>query len=235
MKYDDSNSKDNKYQSSRQAHEPPYHHGRGRREDPFPLLKRMGVHQGVTIADIGCGDGHYTIPMASMVGESGLVLAVDRNAKALSLLQGNLKTSGVKVDTVRILRADASKTGIPSKSVDFVFLANMFHDIEEKGELVKEVKRLLKPTGIAVDLDWTKNETLFGPPFDMRITEKEVENIFREFGFTEINYFNPDPYHYCLVFRAQGSLTDIQTNTGDYASEHSVIEPSSSREGSRDR
>ena len=180
-----------------------HHFGGRQREDPLPFLKRIGVHQGLSVADLGCGDGYYSIPMATLVGESGMVYAVDQSASALSALQEKVKDLDIQGGLIRTVQADATKTGIPGGSIDIVFLANMLHNVIDKEELVNEIKRLLKPSGVVVDIDWMRIETLFGPPYALRVSEDDVRELFIGSGFTEINYFSPDKYHYCLAFKKQ--------------------------------
>jgi SAM-dependent methyltransferase len=184
------------------------HFGRRHREDPLPFLKRIGVHQGLIVADLGCGEGYYSIPLATLVRESGMVYAVDQSANALSALQEKVKDLNMREGLIKTVQADATKTDIPGGSIDIVFLANMFHNVVHKEELVDEIKRLLKPSGVVVDIDWMRIETPFGPPYALRVSDNEIRGLFIGFGFTEVSYFIPDKYHYCLVFRKQDQAQD---------------------------
>jgi ubiquinone/menaquinone biosynthesis C-methylase UbiE len=132
-----------------------------------------------------------------------MVYAVDQSASALSALQEKVKDLDIQGGLIRTVQADATKTGIPGGSIDIVFLANMLHNVIDKEELVNEIKRLLKPSGVVVDIDWMRIETLFGPPYALRVSEDDVRELFIGPGFTEINYFSPDKYHYCLAFKKQ--------------------------------
>ncbi|MCL4447141.1 MAG: class I SAM-dependent methyltransferase [Thermoplasmatales archaeon] len=212
MKLDDLKTGRSAEMTGNKSRERAHLHGSRHREDPLPLLKRIGILQGSAVADIGCGDGHFTIPIASMVSESGTVYAVDSNEYALSYLREKITNLGNGETVIKVVNADIMDSGIPERSMDLVFLANVFHDIDDKGEFLKEAKRMLRPSGRIVDLDWTKTETIFGPPYSMRVEETEVESLFEEFGFELADHFAPDPYHYCFVFKSQDSDSDIIGN-----------------------
>lgn len=176
-------------------------HGGGHRrewQDAKAILKDAGIRAGLTVADLGCGSGFFTLPMASMVGEKGTVYAVDSSQEALEQLNENIESGG-DVGMVRTVQADVSKTGIPPGSVDVAFFANVFHDIDSKEAFLREVRRILKPTGYAVDVDWRRIETEFGPPFELRLDQDSVKEILADNGFDIARTMEAGPYHYGLV------------------------------------
>ena len=176
------------------------HGGGPRREwqDAKGILEDAGIREGLTVADLGCGSGFFTLPMASMVGEKGTVYAVDSSQEALERLNENIRSGGDR-GTVRTVKADVSKTGIPPGSVDVAFFANVFHDIDDREGFLREVKRILRPTGYAVDIDWRRVETEFGPPFEMRLDQGSVEEFLADNGFGIARTLEVGPYHYGLV------------------------------------
>ncbi|TRM72978.1 class I SAM-dependent methyltransferase, partial [Sulfolobus sp. A20-N-F8] len=84
-----------------------------------------------------------------------------------------------------------------NKSVDYILFANSFHDMENKEEIINEVNRILKDDGRVIIIDWKKENTNFGPPVSIRMSEKEYLYWFK--GFKIVKRFNPTPYHYGLV------------------------------------
>ncbi len=166
-------------------------------QDPESILKSAGVMRGMTVADLGCGSGFFTIPLGSMVGEAGKVFAVDSRPAALERLRENLNS--VTRSVVRTVQADVSKTSIPSSSVDVAFVSNLLHDIDDKAEFMLEVRRMLKPTGRLVVVDWRRIEMEFGPPLEIRLDEKSVREILKAGGFEITDTLKPDPYHYGFV------------------------------------
>lgn len=173
-------------------------------QDPLKISKAMGVRRGITVADLACGPGFFTLPLASLVGDGGVVYAVDANQTMLDHLRATIATSDAQSKTTRVIQADVSNTGIPSGSVDVALFANVLHDIEDKNTFLTEVKRICRPGAAVVDIDWKKVKTGMGPPFEIRLTEAESRNILAASGLRVTKSIDAGPYHYGLVCR-QGS------------------------------
>jgi ubiquinone/menaquinone biosynthesis C-methylase UbiE len=166
-------------------------------QNPTTIVKYSGVHEGMAVADLGCGPGFFTVPMASAVAETGVVYAVDSDPLMLEHLRAAVRRSGVH--NVEIIQADIKETGIASRKVDVAFFANVFHDISDKGAFLNEVKRICKRTGRAVDVDWKKVRSQVGPPYALRLAEGEARRMLEHNGFRVLRRFNAGPYHYGLV------------------------------------
>ncbi len=108
-------------------------------------LKDMGIEKGQIVLDFGCGDGHYTIPAAKVVGKKGLVYAQDKDKGALDELIKRAKAEGLKnikaIETKGELRIDLN-----DESLDAVLLYDVlhYHDKKERRKIYGEVYRILK-------------------------------------------------------------------------------------------
>jgi ubiquinone/menaquinone biosynthesis C-methylase UbiE len=172
---------------------------RRQQHDPQTVLKEAGVRKGMVIADLGSGPGFFTIPMAQMTGEKGLVYAVDSNQAMLEGLRENIAKSEVNPNIIKMVNSDVCHTGIAKESVDLVFFANVLHEVEPKKAFLQEVRRISKTTAYIVVVDWKKVQTEHGPPFEMRLSEDEASRVFVENGFCVIKQIDVGPYHYELV------------------------------------
>ena len=159
---------------------------RKQQHDPETILNEAGVTKGMTIADLGSGPGFFTIPMAQMTGEKGLVYAVDSNQTMLNGLKENIAKSGVNPKVIKIVKNDVCHTGIPNESVDLVLFANVLHEVADRKAFFQEVKRISKITALIVDVDWKKIQTEHGPPLESRLSEDEANQILSESGFTVV-------------------------------------------------
>jgi ubiquinone/menaquinone biosynthesis C-methylase UbiE len=109
------------------------------------FLKEIGIRKGQLVLDFGCGDGHYTIPAAKVVGKKGLVYAQDKEKKALDELTKRSKKEGVT--NIRSIKTRGElKTGLRDKCLDAVLLYDVlhYHDREERKTIYDEVHRVLK-------------------------------------------------------------------------------------------
>jgi len=108
-------------------------------------LKNIGIQKGHMVLDFGCGEGHYTIPVAKVVGKKGLVYAQDKDKTALDELIKRAKAEELEnikaIETKGELMVDLS-----DNSLDAVLLYDVlhFHDAEEREKIYGEVHRILK-------------------------------------------------------------------------------------------
>ena len=171
-------------------------------QDPSVVVSAAGVRRGAVVADLGCGPGFFTIPLAEAVGERGVVFAVDSSETMLSHLKRNLSGAGPRVAArVKVVRADVSRTTLDGGGADVVLFVNVMHDLGDVPSFLQEVRRILKKGGAAVDVDWRKVDNGFGPPVGIRLSESESRDHLRRAGFSEIKAFEAGPHHYGFVCR----------------------------------
>jgi ubiquinone/menaquinone biosynthesis C-methylase UbiE len=172
---------------------------RKQQHDPQIILIEAGVTKGMTIVDLGSGPGFFTIPMAQMTGERGLVYAVDSNQAMLDGLKENIAKSEVNPNIIKMVNSDVCHTGIPEQSVDLVLFANVLHEVEDKKPFFQEVRRISKTTAYIVDVDCKKIQTEHGPPMKERLSKDEAKRVLSENGFSVIKQIDIGPYHYELI------------------------------------
>ncbi len=169
--------------------------------NPETILNEAGITRGMIIADLGSGPGFFTIPMAQMTGEKGLVYAVDSNKSMLDGLKENIAKSEVNPNIIKMVNSDVCHTGIPEESVDLVLFANVLHEVKDREAFLQEVRRIAKPTAYIVDVDWKKIQTEHGPPLKERLSEDEANSVLAENGFSVIKQIDVGPYHYELIYK----------------------------------
>ncbi|BBD72866.1 hypothetical protein HS1genome_1255 [Sulfodiicoccus acidiphilus] len=107
---------------------------------------RTYVSPGMVVADVGCGAGYYTLPLAKVVGPQGLVFAVDSDEAAVRVLRERAEKEGLK--NVKAYVSPAEKLDfIPSASVDFVLSKDLLCCTVKHKEVVRELARIVKPGG----------------------------------------------------------------------------------------
>ena len=103
------------------------------------------IKERMTVLDLGCGPGFFSVDIAQMVGKSGRVIASD-------LQEGMLRKLGDKIqgteleERIVLHRCEQDKIGW-SEKVDFVLAFYVVHEIPEQGELFKELESILQPNG----------------------------------------------------------------------------------------
>ena len=118
---------------------------RHRFEDPIKTLNAAGMQPGQQVLEVGCGPGFFTIPAAQLVGDNGCVYAIDLVPAAIETVEKKLRKAGIT--NVHVKVADAANTGIPSNSIDLVFLFGVIHRLP-LDRVLPELHRVLRPQGI---------------------------------------------------------------------------------------
>jgi ubiquinone/menaquinone biosynthesis C-methylase UbiE len=113
-------------------------------QDPGKIVGPY-VQEGMTIADLGCGMGYFTVPMAKLAGDKGTVIAVDIQEKMLEFAGRRAKRAGVE-DRVHTLCASPDDIGI-REPVDFVLAFWMVHEVKDIPRFFGQVSSVLKQGG----------------------------------------------------------------------------------------
>ena len=150
------------------------------------FLRNIGIQPNQTILDFGCGEGMYSIPAARVVGDGGIVYAVDSNRDAIAKLVENAKFEGLE-NITSIEKRGHSKLKLKDASVDTVLLYDVLHylDVDERKTLYDDIYRILKENGLlSVYPKHNKQDWPLGHLSDMRlldvIKEIEEENFYFE-------------------------------------------------------
>ncbi len=112
--------------------------------DPGELLAPH-VREGMTVADIGCGRGYFSLAIAGMVGDAGAVIAVDIQRKMLDMTRKRAARAGV-AGRVRSVLAVSDDIGI-REPVDFVLAFWMVHEVEDAPRFFRQVSSVLREQG----------------------------------------------------------------------------------------
>jgi ubiquinone/menaquinone biosynthesis C-methylase UbiE len=103
------------------------------------------VRNGMTVLDIGCGPGVFSIEMAKIVGTPGHVIAADLQEGMLQILRNKIKGTDLE-DIIELSKCDAERTGLCDR-VDFILAFYMVHEVPDKTNFFKEMQSLLKADG----------------------------------------------------------------------------------------
>ena len=114
--------------------------------NPYKLLRAAGLRQGQKVLEVGCGPGFFTIPAAKIVGEEGLIYAIDINPFAIRRVKNKIAKQGLK--NVRASITNASNTGLPEGSIDLAFLFGLRYVAGGLENVLSEMYRILKPGGL---------------------------------------------------------------------------------------
>jgi ubiquinone/menaquinone biosynthesis C-methylase UbiE len=109
---------------------------------PHRILETY-IRKGMTVLDLGCGPGFFTIDMAKLVGETGKVIAADLQQGMLDKVAAKINGSGLE-QRIELHKCREDTIGI-SRQVDFILAFWMVHEVPDQQRLFEEIKSILNP------------------------------------------------------------------------------------------
>jgi ubiquinone/menaquinone biosynthesis C-methylase UbiE len=144
-------------------------------QNPQKILKPY-LKEGLTVLDLGCGPGFFSVEMAYLVGKSGRVIAADLQEGMLQKLSA--KIQGTELEERMTLHLCGENTIGLSAQVDFILAFYMIHELPDQKKFFQEIRSILKPNGQIFIVE---------PPFHVsKAAFEETINTARNAGFTPV-------------------------------------------------
>jgi ubiquinone/menaquinone biosynthesis C-methylase UbiE len=143
-------------------------------QNPRKILRPF-ISEGMTVLDIGCGPGFFSMEMARMVGNTGRVIAADLQEEMLQKLWSKIQGTELE-QRITLHKTEVDRIGI-TETIDFALCFYLIHELPEQESFFRELKTLLRPEGLVFIAE---------PPF--HVSQKAFEETVRkavDVGFTE--------------------------------------------------
>ncbi|MCL2247109.1 MAG: class I SAM-dependent methyltransferase [Lentimicrobiaceae bacterium] len=144
-------------------------------QDPQKILKPY-IKEGMTVLDVGCGPGYFSVEIAKMLNGTGKVIAADVQEGMLEKIRNKIKDTDLE-QRIELHKSDYEKIGVVEK-VDFVLTFWMIHEVKNQKKFFEELSSILKPNGL-----------IFIVEPKIHVTKKafnKMVNMLKEGGFTII-------------------------------------------------
>lgn len=162
-------------------------------------LAKIGA--GTTVADIGAGEGYYTVRLAERVGAKGRVLAEDIDPGAIKRLGERVVRE--RLDNVSIKTGTPDDPRLPDNSFDRIFLVHMYHEVGEPYAFLWRLRPALRPGGQVIVVDADRPTDQHGMPPELLFCE------FQAVGFRLVEFVRkPELKGYYAQFEASGDRPD---------------------------
>ena len=170
---------------------------RDRQNEAGAVMDRAAIAPGMTVADIGAGEGYYTIRLANRVGKGGRVLAEDIFPAVRDQLAQRVARE--RLDNVSVRLGAPSDPRLPAASFDRVVMIHMYHEIEQPYAFLWRLRPSLKPDGLVVVVDADRATQNHGTPPALLRCE------FAAVGYVQVATQDmPSAGGYLTTFRVQG-------------------------------
>ncbi len=161
---------------------------------PVRRLTEAGMAEGEQVLDIGSGTGFYTRAAAEVVGKSGYVVGIDILEDMLVVA----RDLGAE-ENIEYRKSEESSFPVEDHTMDWALMTNLYHELEEPEQFIREIRRILKDRGSVYLTDWLPVEQEDGPPVEHRIHASQVIGSFETYGFTVTAESQIADSHYEIV------------------------------------
>ncbi|MEK7642036.1 MAG: class I SAM-dependent methyltransferase [Patescibacteria group bacterium] len=166
--------------------------------DPASNLAKFGLTDGMKVVDIGAGSGFYSVEAAKKVGSGGRIYAVDVQKDLLERLRSVAANQGIR--NIEVIWGNAEKIGgtkLREALADRVIASNVLFQIEKPDDFCLELKRVLKPGGKVLLVDWSDVSSM--SPQNV-VPASKAQTLFEKNGFKLEQSFGAGDHHYGLIF-----------------------------------
>lgn len=164
--------------------------------DPVKNLKKLGLRETDIVADLGAGTGFYSVAAGAIV-TSGKVYAVEIQKDFLTKIK--YKIAEAHLQNVETIWGNVEKIGgtkIADGIVDDVIASNILFQVEQKDKFIEEIKRILKPQGKVLLIDWSESSIMGKMPL---IPKNKAREMFEQKGFIFMREIDAGEHHYGII------------------------------------
>lgn len=170
-------------------------------QDPELVFRELELKKGQSFFDLGCGAGDYAVQASKILGESGIVYALDIREEFIAMLTKEFELQ--KLNNLQAIVSDITEQlPINDSCIDLCLIATVLHmlNLAIDGEKIfNEVRRVIKPGGRVAVIECKKEDMHFGPPMQMRLSPEEIESIMLQCGFYKLSLVDLG-YNYMIQF-----------------------------------
>jgi ubiquinone/menaquinone biosynthesis C-methylase UbiE len=167
---------------------------------PSQVVHDFGIEPGMRVADFGAGSGVYTHQIAKLLEQKGRIYAIDIQKDLLRRISN--EAAQYNHSHVDVIWSDLEHEGgsrLADNFLDVVLMSNVLFQLENKKATLLEAKRILKPSGRLIIIDWSDSFGGLGPHPSQVVTPERALQLIQEVGFTTYRTFATGDNHYGLM------------------------------------
>lgn len=167
---------------------------------PSINLSQFHIEPGMVVADLGCGIGSYTFEIVKRVGPTGKVFALDVQKNLIEKLANEAKSKNItNITALWDDLDDANGIGLKDNSIDRIIVANTLFQIEDLQKFVLEIKRILRPNGCVLFVDWSESFGGIGPIEQSVVKKERMLELCQRSGLLFTKDVQAGDHHYGFV------------------------------------
>ncbi|MEO1527845.1 MAG: class I SAM-dependent methyltransferase [Planctomycetota bacterium] len=172
-------------------------------ENASDSFKQLKLKEGMSVCDLGCGNGYWTLPMARDVGESGKVYAVDIQREMLQKLRQRASRFDLK-NIVPVL-GKIDNPELPVDSLDMLLMVDVYHEFSHPQSMLWEIRRALKAEGVVALLEYREEDPTVPIKPLHKMSKRQIIKEYEANGFKLVREYNGLPWQHLMFFARDDS------------------------------
>jgi ubiquinone/menaquinone biosynthesis C-methylase UbiE len=169
------------------------------------MLASLGVKTGMTICDMGCGNGFYTVQIAKMVGPKGHVYGVDIQPEMLKML--NDRADKESVTNISPILGTFTEPRLPKGKMDLILCVDVYHEFSYPEQMLAAMRDALAPEGSVVLVEFrAEDPKVFIKP-EHKMSKVQIMKELPPNGFKLVKEFDKLPWQHMMWFARDESFT----------------------------
>jgi ubiquinone/menaquinone biosynthesis C-methylase UbiE len=178
-------------------------HKRDQEEATLLMREQLKLMPGMSVCDMGSGNGYHTLPIAEAVGTEGKVYAVEVQPEMIEMLHQRAEGKGLTNIVSIIGEMDDPK--LPPASCDMILLVDVYHEFSYPEPMLAGMKKALKPEGVIVMVEFRAEDDSVPIKPEHKMTKAQINKEYLSNGFKLVREFDGLPWQHMMFFGAEKS------------------------------
>ncbi|MCL4203101.1 MAG: methyltransferase domain-containing protein [Pirellulaceae bacterium] len=165
------------------------------------LLANLGVKAGMTVCDMGCGNGFYSIQLGKMVGPEGRVLAVDVQPQMLEMLKERAAEAGL--ENIEPILGQLHDPKLPAGKLDLILMVDVYHEFSHPEHMLAAMRQSLAPGGVIVLTEYRAEDPNVPIKPLHKMSKRQIMKEFTPNGFKLVREFDRLPWQHMMFFERE--------------------------------
>ncbi len=165
------------------------------------LLANLGVKPGMTVCDMGCGNGFYSIQLGKMVGPEGRVLAVDVQPQMLEMLKERAAEAGL--ENIEPILGQLHDPKLPAGQLDLILMVDVYHEFSHPEHMLAAMRKSLAPGGVIVLTEYRAEDPNVPIKPLHKMSKRQIMKEFTPNGFKLVKEFERLPWQHMMFFERE--------------------------------
>jgi ubiquinone/menaquinone biosynthesis C-methylase UbiE len=199
---------------------------REREERASVMLRQLGVKPGMTVCDMGCGNGFHALKLARMVGPEGKVIGVDIQQEMLDMLHRRAEHAEIK--NIQTIRGELHDPRLAPASCDLILMVDVYHEFSHPEHMLKAMREALKPTGRIALVEFRLEDPDVPIKLLHKMSKAQIMKEYEPNGLKLVAQYDALPWQHLMFFERDDSPTEaVQMKAWEKAGESSKSEDAS--------